>query len=765
MRTVNSFIGSPIERREDLRFLRGAGQYVDDVNRKGQLYAAFLRSSVAHGRIRSVDVAAARALRGVHAIITATDIGPRVPTIPLRMMITEGIERYWQPMIAHSKVRFVGEPIAVAIAESPALAEDALEEILVDIEPLRVVADAERSRKDRTLLFEEAGTNLSRKYDANRGDAETAFRNAPYTRKEKFRVQRHTALPMEMRGLLAEWDFERGRMTVLGAAKVPFFNRRVLAGALNLSEDRIDLIENDVGGGFGARGEFYPEDFLVPFAARLLGRPVKWTEDRREHLTAMNHARDMELDIEIACNRDGTILGLRGQVYIDNGAYVRTNGMAPPSNVVQAMSGPYRIPNIHLEAYVQMTNKTPCGTYRGPGRFEGSFACERLLDMIADDLRIDKLEMRRRNLVSKAEMPYPLAAVMPSHSYGYSECDSGDYGSTLDRCLEEFKWIEKEHLQGKLIDGRYHGLAVGCFIEGGAGGPSENARLVLESDGSVSVYVGSAALGQGLETIFTQIAADALEVPMEAIRGVYHGSTTLVCDGHGSFHSRSTVMGGSAILVAAEKLKDAIRKVAAKRLQCASAEVQIIDCKAIAPGGKSLSFAELASERLCEEGTFINSKSTYAYGAAAAHVSVDPRTGQVVLVDYLAVEDVGRMINPKTCHGQVIGSIAQGLGSTFFEHLIYDEQGQLLNASLAEYLIPTADDFPNIRGVAMDLHPSPINPLGAKGGGEGGIIAVGGVIANAVASALFSFGVQPRELPLSPPRIWQLIEDSRSSGR
>ncbi|HKM68595.1 MAG TPA: xanthine dehydrogenase family protein molybdopterin-binding subunit [Stellaceae bacterium] len=762
--TANRYIGSPIERVEDLRFLRGKGTYLDDLSRPGLLHATILRSSLAHGRIRSIDATAALALPGVHAVITAAMIGEPVPRIPIRLQPLPVLEPFHQPVIAESKVRYVGEPIAVVLADSAAIAEDALAEIRVDIERLPAVADRRAAATGEALLFEETGANLAIKYTAAKGDPDLVWGRADYVRREHFAVQRHTAVTMEPRGLLAEWDAARRRLTVSGASKVPFFNRRILMSQMGMAEDAIDMVENDVGGGFGVRGEFYPEDFLIPFAARFTGRPVKWVEDRREHLIAANHAREAECELQIACRYDGTILALTGNVYVDVGAYTRTNGMVGARNIAQFLSGPYRIPDIHIDALVLLTNKTPVGTYRGPGRFEADFFRERLLDMVARDLGIDRVEFRRRNLLTSAEMPYAIATITP---YEHKDAfDSGDYRLTLDRCLEEIGWEEQAKLQGELVDGRYHGLGIGCFIEGSAAGPRENARLVLEADGRVSVFVGSSAVGQGLETAFSQIAADALEIPMDRIRGVFHGSTAFVREGFGSFHSRAVVMGGSAILLAAESFKEMVRAAAARRLGCAAGEVELVEGRiAAAPDGKSVTFAELASEGLSAEESFANSKHAYSYGAHAAHVAVDPGTGHVELVDYVAVEDVGRIINPVLLKGQIVGAIVQGLGGTLLEHLVYDEEGQLLTGSLADYLLPTASDFPRIRSVVTETYPSPINPLGAKGAGEGGIVPVGGVIANAVASALASLNVQPHELPLSPPRIWQLIETARQAQR
>ena len=756
----NVLIGSPIERVEDLRLLRGRGTYVADVNREGQLHAVICRSSVAHGLLRGIDGAAARKAPGVHAVITARDLGKVVPVIPLRLQPLPQLEIFRQPMLASDKVRYVGEPIAVIVADSPALAEDALELIDVDIEALPPVTG--RADAQAAVLFEAHGSKTAIEWRAVRGDAAAAFATAHYTRRESFRVQRHAALFMEPRGFVAEWDESKQKLTVWGAAKVPFANRRVLAGAMGLSEHQIEMLEVDVGGGFGSRGEFYPEDFLIPFAARTLKRPVKWIEDRREHLLTANHAREIECDVEIAASKDGRILGLRGHCWTDIGAYIRTNGSIAPRNAAQFMSGPYAIENIELTASMLTTNKTPTGTYRGPGRFEGDFVRERLIDMAARDLGIDRLEIRRRNLVTSQQMPYPMATITPFESM--NELDSGDNHALFERCLEEFGWAEKVKLQGKLVEGRYHGVSIGCFIEGGAAGPSEDARIVLETDGSFSVYIGSASVGQGIETIMAQIAGDALEVPFESIR-VLHGSTSHVNQGFGSFHSRATVMGGSAIVLAADKLKQKIRLAAATALGCAPSEVTLDSDGAEAPSGEVVLFSALADEEIEAEATFHNTKHTFAYGSLAAHVAVDPKTGHVAVIDIASTKDVGRMINPLTLNGQSVGSIVQGLGGALLEHLVYDKEGQLLTGTLADYLLPTADDFPNIRSTVLELKPSPRNPLGAKGAGEGEIIPVGGGIANAVAEALVDFSVEPTELPLSPPRVWQLIETAQFENR
>ena len=754
--TSNRPIGSPIERREDLRFLRGRGEYVDDVPAKDALHAAILRSSVPHGRIRAVDTAAALKRPGVHAVITAADILGEglgeVPVITMRQELLPEFKPYQQPVIAQGKVRYVGEPLAVVVADTAALAEDALEHIIVNIETLPPVANRAASRGNQSPLFDN-GRNHVITLSAVKGDADTAFAAAAYTRCERFSVQRFSAVTMEPRGLLAEWDEGRGHLTVSGMTKVVFHNRRILSKQMGLPEESITMIEADVGGGFGVRGEFYPEDFLIPFVSRKLKRAVKWIEDRRENLIASNHARDSECELEIACAADGTILGLRGHGGADLGAYIRTNGVTAARNTAQVLTGPYRVPNVQFEMALLLTNKTPSGTYRGPGRFEADFFRERLFDMAAADLGIDRVEFRRRNLVASDEMPWQLPTIQPLDQGGAT--DTGDYGQTLDRCLADFGWEEKSKLQGKRLDGRYHGIAVGCYLEGGGSGPRENVRLVLESDGSVTLYTGSSSVGQGVETVMAQIAADALDMPMARVNRVQHGSTTVVKQGFGSYSSRSVVMGGSAIVQAAGLLKDAIRAAAARRLQCEPSAIAIDGDNAVGPNRGSVSLSALAADGISAEGTYSSKDRTYSYGAHAAHVAVDPGTGHVALIDYMAVEDVGRIINPLTLHGQTVGAIVQGLGGALLEHLAYDSEGQFLAGTLADYLLPTASDFPVIRAHALEEYPAPHNPLGAKGAGEGGIIPVGGVIANAVANAL---GVEPNALPLTPPRVWELIQ-------
>ena len=739
----NALIGAPVRRREDFRFLTGAGEYVDDLSRPGMLHACVLRSPEPRGRIRRIDAGEARRMPGVASVLTARDIVRRlgsVPVTPIRLCPLPELEPFAQPVIAEDAVRFVGEPVALVLAESRALAEDAAAAVTLEIEPAP-----------------QAPEGVAITYRAEKGDAARAFRDAPYTRRESLAVGRHSAVPMEPRGLLAEWD--GAHLAVSGAAKASFAVRRALAGQLGLAEDAIAMIENDVGGGFGLRGEGFPEDFLIPFAAWHLGRPVKWIEDRREHLIAASHARESRCEIEIACARDGTILGLRGEAVADVGAYVRTNGTIGPRNIAQFLSGPYRIENIDVTVALALSAKSPIGTYRGPGRFEADFFRERLLDLAAGDLGIGRAELRRRNLPRAADMPYALARIAPFPRE--DSLDSGDHVEALDRCLEAFGWRDKARLSGTVIDGRRQGIAVGPFIEGGAAGPRENARLVLETDGRVSVHVGSSALGQGIETAFAQIAADALQRPLAAISGVRHGSTADVSEGFGSYHSRSTVMAGSAILRAAGSLRDMIRAEAARRLGCAPGDIRIDGDGLSGPGGASLRLADIADAGIEAEEGFDNHRHTYAYGTHAARVAVDAETGAVEILDYVAVEDAGRIVNPLTLAGQAVGAVVQGIGGALMEDMPYDS-GQPLSVTLADYLMPTACEAPRIAAILTEKHLSPVNPLGVKGAGEGGVIPVGGLIANAVADAL---GVSPTALPLTPPEIRRLVEGGPSIRR
>jgi carbon-monoxide dehydrogenase large subunit len=757
------YFGQPVERLEDLRLLRGRGTYVDDVAPEGLVHTAVLRSSVAHGSIRRIDVAAAKSLSGVLAVFTGADFDS-LPLIPLRLAPIPGVERFLQRPIATEKVRFVGEPIAVAVASSREIAEDALDLIEVEIEPLPAVVDWEASSEGASLLFEQHGSNIAARYQVGFGDPDAAFAQADYRRKETFYCHRHTACALETRGLVAQWDEQKVHLTVWGATKVLWYNRAAIAKALGLSTEQVDLVGLDVGGGFGVRGELYPEDFLIPFIARAISCPVKWIEDRREHLMSSNHSREISCDLEIACRRDGTILGLRGTVYANMGAYIRTNGGVVPAKVAQNLPGPYRIPNVAFDVAIFLSNKTPNGTYRAPGRFEANFFRERLIDLTAADLGIDPADFRRKNLIQESELPYDIGHLVPYEKP--SSYDTGDYPAALERVLTSIGYDRLREMNGREIDGKRHGVGIACFVESSGGGPTENARFVLEPDGAIAVHLGSSSSGQSHETAFAQIAADVLGVGIEQLR-MHNGSTPNLAEGFGTFASRSAVKSGNAVHDGAQKMSEALLGLAAESLGRGVNDLVWRDGAARShDGAVHFNLPALAREaaqrgRSIEvTGSFSNQELTYTYGAHAAHVAVDLRTGRVELLDFVAVDDVGRAINPRVVHEQLIGAVVQGLGGVFLDHLVYDEQGQLLTGSLADYLLPIASDFPNVRGITLQEKRSPSNPLGVKGGGEGGMVCVAAAVSNAVAAALKSTRAKITELPLSPPRIWQAVQEA-----
>ena len=757
MNSRDKFIGHYTERIEDEQLLHGRATFIDDLHLENTLFAFVLRSSIAHGVIKRINTSSAKELEGVHVIYTGADIATEfnqmVPTIPIRLAPIDDLKRFKQPIIAYDRVRYVGEPIAIVIADSLESAQDASEAIEVDIEPIAVVGNWRSSSQNISTLHPEFKSNIGTVYHAQKGSIPER-NNAYHYRKETFKVHRHTAVTLETRGLVAHWDEQHKKMKVYGATKVPFFNRACLGETLNLPLESIEMIEVAVGGGFGVRGEFYPEDFLIPYCSKKLKQPIKWIEDRTENLLGTNHSREVECDIELCCEKSGKIISLQSTIHVDAGAYARTSVTTVPRNSAQFSSGPYDIPNIDVTSTVYLTNKCPIGSYRAPGRFECDFFRERMLDMVATDLGIDRIEFRRMNLVKFNQMPYPLARI--DNPDRYEELDCGNYLTTFDRCLKEFNWEQKALLQGKKIDGKYHGIAVGCFIEGGGAGTKETAKIEVNDNGKINVYVGSANLGQGVVTVMTQIAAEELDVAMGDIE-VFHGSTTYLEEGFGSYHSRATIMGGSAVLVVAKALKEKIKEVAAQHWQCSVSDVTLLPGLVCSYQSHTLALNQLKKDQLSISGEFPCKINTYAYGSAAAHVSVDEDTGKVELLDYFTIEDIGRIINPLTAKGQAIGAVVQGLGGVFLENLVYDEQCQLTVGSLADYLMPTASDYPIIRAMELQEHPSQLNPLGAKGAGEGGIIPVAGLMANAVSNALSSKGIQVNELPLSPQAVWGLM--------
>jgi carbon-monoxide dehydrogenase large subunit len=766
--------GRARERHEDERFLRGRGCFVDDFEIPGMCHAVVVRSPVASGRLRSVDVSAALALPGVLRVLTHADIAGFAATIPVRVGMLDGLDAYLQFPLADDRVRYVGEPVALVLAVDPYIAEDGADLVFADIESEDAVVTIAAALRDDVRVHPQTATNVAAYHLVQRGDADAAFARADYTRKERFSCHRHSSVPLETRGLVARWQADAERLEVWGAAKVPFFNRKLLASMLQLDIGQVDLIELDVGGSFGARGEFYPEDFLIPMAARLSGRAVKWIEDRRENLLAMNHSREMECELEIAALRDGTIIGMRGAVFADMGAYARTTGGIVPAKAAAFLPGPYAIEHYRCSVHAVMTHKTPCGTFRGPGRYEANFFRERLIDMMAADLGLDPAAVRLRNLVRPEQMPYRIGHLVPYEKP--AEYDSGNYPAVFEDALARFDYGRVSDLRGKLVDGKWHGIGIACFVDSSGGGPAEHARVEIHSTDRVLLFTGASSSGQGHETSFAQILADELDLRADAIE-VIHGSTTGLALGGGTFHGRGMVMGGSAVKRTGETLVSRLLGEASRRSGLALDAI-VYDGGAARPraGGPTiLSIGQLCEARergdpsaealLSAEGSFAQAVATFEYGTQIAHVAIDAETWAIEVVRFLTVEDCGNVINPLIVHGQVIGATVQGLGGTLLEEFLYDESGQMLCGSFADYLLPTSTDFPNVEGYTVNLAPSTLNPLGAKGVGEGAIGGVGGAIANAVADALRSFGVKVVSLPLSPNHISAIVRDASAKAK
>jgi CO/xanthine dehydrogenase Mo-binding subunit len=756
-------VGRSVRRVEDARLLRGAGRFVDDVDRPGQLWMRVVRATSAHACLLGVDAAAAREAPGVHAVLTAADLDP-VPRIPVRLgPFDQPLDAYLQPVLADGAVRYVGEPVAVVVADDPYAAEDAAELVVAELEPLDVVLDAARAIEPDAPALHDPGNEvltLRRGY----GDSAAAFERADRVVEVEVEVGRHTGVPLETRGLVADHDAALDRLTVWGATKVPHFNRRVLARLLGMDEARIALRSTDAGGGFGVRGEFYPEDFLVPYLARALGRPVKWIEDRAEHLVATNHSRQQRRRLAGAFAADGELLALRDTVWHDNGAYIRTHGVVVAELTLSMLPGPYRVPAYEGRAHVALTNKTPCGTYRGPGRYEATFARERLLDAAADELGIDRLALRRRNLLGQHDLPHRRDLPVLGHPV---EVDGGDFAGLLDAALERScydDWVREAAAARE--DGRAVGTGIAYFLEKSGGGGFERARVSVGEDGRVAVAAGGATLGQGIETVLAQVTADVLGVDPGEI-DVTVGDTDLLSAGGGSWASRSTIFSGGAVRLAAEATAEKATAVAAELLEAAPEDVELRDGRARVRGSpdRSVGLGEIAAacdatsagRRGEEPGltaarTFVDAPMTYPYGVHLGQVEVDPATGGVTVLRYFIAYEVGRAINPALVAAQLMGGAAQGLGGALMEAFAYDASGQPQCTSFMDYLIPSAAEVPPVGTVVREDAPSPGNPLGVKGAGEGGIDGAGAVIAAAVEDAL---GVARAiaALPIAPERV------------
>jgi len=761
-------------RLEDRRFLTGTARYVADVRLPDTVSAAVLRSEEAHARIQSIDTSRACQLPGVLSVFTARDLG-EVGGIPMRLAPREALQKCFQKPLAVDRVRYVGEPIALVTAVDRYIAEDALELIAVELEPLPPVADLEISRSpDAPVIHSSLGSNVAERIVMRVGEPEAALTKAPIRLRQKFSIQRHTGVPIETRGLLAAYDQGTDTVTIWGAAKVPHFNRQILADLLGRPESTVRMIEGDVGGGFGVRGEFYPEDFLIPWAAIAVGKPVQWIEDRREHMMATNHSREQVHDIEVGFQTDGTIEVIIARGAVDMGAYIRTNGFVPPERAAAFIPGPYRVRNYLAEIDCVMTTKTPTGSYRAPGRYEATFVRERMIDLIARELKLDPADVRRRNFVLADEMPYNVRTKAFGHDVVF---DSGDYPSLFNRSLERINYSELRAEQvAARSAGRFIGIGLAPFVEKTGVGPWETARVRIDGSGHVAIYSGVTSVGQGMETVLAQICAEQLRVAPENII-VKHGDTAVIPQGAGAYGSRGTVTGGSALWKAAGEIREKLLSLAAYRMEVSADDLELRDGAVIMPGTDlRMSFRELARAALpgqpmpagMEPGLdasayFVYKDSAHPHGVHVAVVEVDPDLGTVKVNKYLIAYDIGVAVNPMLVEGQLVGGFAQGLGGALLEELVYSSEGQLLTGSFMDYLLPTAMEMPSKVDVyLLEESPSPHNELGLKGAGEGGTVGVGAAIANAVEDALAPFGVRVTRLPLSPNAILGLIQSANS---
>jgi aerobic carbon-monoxide dehydrogenase large subunit len=765
------YIGTSVKRSEDPPLLTGTARFVADIRRPGMLHAAILRSPLGHGRIVGIDAEQARCHPGVAAVLTYADIAPVSP-IPMRLAAKENLTRALQRPLADDVVRYCGEPVAVVVASSRYEAEDACELISVDYESLGTTVDPRIAvEAGAPLVHETVPDNVVDRIVVSFGDVEKALAEADLVIEEQLSIQRHTGSPMETRGLVAEYDSTQGVLTVWGPTKVIHFNRGVLAQMIGLPENRVRLIEPSVGGGFGIRGEFYPEDYLIPLLAMRLGRPVSWIEDRNEHLQAANHSREQVHLVRAGATKDGRLLALHDVFLTNMGAYIRTHGVTVPSLTVGYLPGPYMIDNYHCEAVCVLTNKTPTGTYRAPGRFEATFVRERVMDMIAQRLGISRAEVRLRNLVQPEQMPYSSGTWYSGHATVY---DSGDYPRVLTEALGHFSfddvsaWCEAERARGRRV-----GAGYAFVVEKSGMGSWEYGRVEIDTAGKVVVYTGAASVGQGVETALGQIVADALGVRFEDVR-VLHGDTAIIPYGMGSFAQRSTTMAGNAANMAAGKVADKARRLAASIFEMDAGDL-ILGNGSVSVAGdpaQALSLAEIAGYArpleaiprgfepgLSEEAFFFCDQPTNPYGVHLALVEVDPDTGLINILRYMVVYDAGRAINPQLVEGQLVGGVAQGVGGALYEELAYDEGGQLIAGSFMDYLIPTAMEIPPVEVVLTEPTPSPNNPLKVKGAGEFGTPGVGAALANAVADALGPHA-QPCHLPLTPERVRNLARHS-----
>ena len=754
-----TYIGKNQARLEDGPLLRGEGRFACDISFPDQLHMRVVRAPVAYGRLGDINADHAKDIPGVFAVWTAKDI-MEIGPIPFRQVNLPGMERFAQYVLARGYVRYVGDPMAVVFADDPYVAEDAADLVTAEIEVLAPCLDATGPIGE----FEPGVPAVAGVVEKKYGDLIDAFARAEHVVKLRLKIGRHAGIPLETRGAVATFDPADSMIRLYGAAKIPHKNRITIAAIIDHPVEKIHLHEGHVGGGFGTRGEVYPEDVLVCLAARRFKRPIKWIEDRRENLVAANHSRQQTHEIRAAVDKRGFILGVDDVFWLDQGAYVRTHGGAVSELTAAMLPGPYVWPAYRSVGHIRLTNKTPCGTYRAPGRYEGSFVRERLMDAIARELGLDPVELRRVNLIPEDSMPFDRKI----DALGTEIIlDSGKYEDLLDRLLERVGYHRlKAEIEQRRADGEMVGMGLAYFVEKSGLGPHDDAKLNLQADGSVEILTGTASVGQGVETVMAQIGADASGLPIEAFY-VTHGQTDRIDHGMGAYASRATTMSGTAVHLAGQTFKTKLRQAAADMLQTEAQGLTISHGRIHRTNdehGPALTLATLAGDYhkthgapLTAEATFHAERMGFPYGIHLVVARIAPDTMEIQLEKFVIAFDVGKAINPMLISGQFAGAAAQGIGGALFEEFVYDEGGQPLATNFADYLLPTVFEVPKVEILLREDAPSPLNPLGIKGAGEGGITGTGAAIAAAVDDAIGGGGAIDA-LPITPARLHHLVE-------
>lgn len=771
---IIGMFGDRIKRREDPALLRGAGRFADDIQLPGMLHACFVRSPFAHARVGTIDTAAAMALEGVVAVYTLADLAPHLTgeRVPVEMpagAIRHSVDPY---VLAKDEVCHVGDPVALVVAESKAVAEDAAGMVGVDYDPLPVCADPRAALAPGAPQVRlDVPDNLVAAFDVAYGDTATAFATAPRVFQESIVLHKGGGHAMECRALVADYDAARGHLTVWNATQMPHRAQMILTRCLGMSEGDVRVVPPDVGGGFGPKFVFYSEEVSVPLAAKLLGRPVKWIEDRREHFTATTQERDQFWEVEVAVEGDGRLIGIRGELIHDHGAYT-PYGLALAQNSASNLLGPYKLPHYDLKVRMALTNLIPATPTRGAGRPQGTFVMERLMDRIARELGLDRAEVRQRNFIEPDEMPY--ATPIVTRDGKAMTYDSGDYPGAQKLVLSkaDYEGFGTRRAAARQA-GHYLGFGLANYVEGTGRGPFESATVRIGPSGNVRIETGATSQGQGIGTALAQIAAGEIGVDFEDV-AVTMGDTSVVPYGLGAFASRQAVTAGSSVMTAAREVKAKALAAASHMLEAAVADLEVVSGVVRIKGSdRSVTLGDIAAAMAGQPGyaipgnlppglearaNFEVDSISYCNGSHACEVAVDPETGSVEILRYVVVHDCGRMINPILVEGQILGGVVHGLGNALMERMIYDGEGQPLTANYGEYLLPTATEAPRIEIYHMES-PTPLNPLGVKGTGESGTVPAAACIISAIEDALSDFGIRLAAAPVSPMELAALLQD------